>query len=125
MKILIPVAADYGLDSTVYGHFGSAPGFLLIDQAGTILESIDNQTGQHRHGHCSPLSHLAGREVDAIVVGGIGRRALFALRQAGIQVYASNNGTVQDALQGLTSGQLKLVDELESCAGHGHQGGCH
>jgi predicted Fe-Mo cluster-binding NifX family protein len=125
MKILIPIASNYGLDSAVYGHFGSAPGFLLVDQSGTIFEAIDNQTAQHRHGHCSPLSHLTDREVDAIVVGGIGRRALFALRQAGIQVYSSNNGTVQDALEALTSGQLKPVDELDSCAGHGHPGGCH
>ncbi len=125
MKILIPIATNYGLDSAVYGHFGSAPGFLLVDETGEILEAIDNQSDHHEHGHCSPLSHLTGREVDAVVVGGIGRGALSALRQAGIPVYSSNNGTVEDALKGLTSGQLRPVNELDSCAGHGHQGGCH
>ena len=125
MKILVPVAADYGLDSAVFGHFGSAPCFLLIDGKGSILEAIDNPSSDHLHGHCSPLEHISRRSVDAIVVGGIGRRALAALLGKGIQVYASNDGTVEDALQRLNSGQLEAITELSSCSGQGDRGGCH
>ena len=125
MNILIPVAMNYGLDSAVYGHFGSAPFFLLVDETGSILEEIDNRSGTHLHGQCRPLDHVAGRSVDAIIAGGIGLRALSSLLAAGIRVYSSNDGTVEDALQQFKLGKLQAMSELESCSGHGHSGGCH
>jgi len=31
MKVCFPVQKDNGIDSTVYGHFGSAPAFVIVD----------------------------------------------------------------------------------------------
>ncbi|RME41495.1 MAG: diguanylate cyclase, partial [Deltaproteobacteria bacterium] len=31
MKVCFPVNNDQGLESEVYGHFGSAPAFVVVD----------------------------------------------------------------------------------------------
>ena len=31
MKVCFPVIADAGMESTIYGHFASAPFFVIID----------------------------------------------------------------------------------------------
>ena len=36
MKIACPVDMDAGLDSRICGHFGSAPGFVLVDTSAWI-----------------------------------------------------------------------------------------
>jgi predicted Fe-Mo cluster-binding NifX family protein len=42
MKVAIPVAEYCGLDSLVYGHFGSAPLFVLVDTETMSIESLSN-----------------------------------------------------------------------------------
>ena len=89
MKLCFPVPTNEGMDSSVFGHFGSAPTFLLVDtETGTILEAI-NRDLHHAHGSCSPVRALGGHEVDAVVVGGIGGGALNGLSRAGIRVFHS------------------------------------
>ena len=87
MKVAIPVAEDCGLESLVYGHFGSAPVFVLVDSETMSVESLGNRDQIHVHGQCSPVKALAGTKPYAVVVGGIGGGALLGLRGAGIRVY--------------------------------------
>lgn len=42
MKIVFPTQVDQGLDSAVFGHFGSAPCFVLVDDTTGAIESISN-----------------------------------------------------------------------------------
>lgn len=42
MKIVFPTQVDQGLDSAVFGHFGSAPCFVLVDDTTGAVESISN-----------------------------------------------------------------------------------
>ncbi|CAB5104325.1 hypothetical protein D3OALGA1CA_4754 [Olavius algarvensis associated proteobacterium Delta 3] len=71
MRIAFPTEADLGLDSPVFGHFGSAPNFIIIDCDTGDFETIGNTDLHHAHGQCEPLRALDGRTVDAVVVGGI------------------------------------------------------
>jgi len=79
MKVCIPIARDYGLESTVYGHFGSAPQFVVADTETGEIKPLDNRDRDHQHGRCSPLQAIAGEKIDAVVVGGIGAKALQGL----------------------------------------------
>jgi predicted Fe-Mo cluster-binding NifX family protein len=125
MKICIPVAEDRGLESLVYGHFGSAPTFVLVDSETMSVESLENRDQVHAHGQCSPLKALAGAQPEAVVVGGIGAGALLGLRNAGIQVYRAAGKTVAEVIALLKQGGLKGIDWEDACGGHGEGSGCH
>jgi predicted Fe-Mo cluster-binding NifX family protein len=125
MKIAIPVAEDRGLESPVYGHFGSAPVFVLVDSETMSVESLTNRDQVHIHGQCSPLQALAGARPEAVVVGGIGAGALLGLQNAGIRVYQASGKTVSEAIALLKQGGLKGIDREHACGGHGEVSGCH
>jgi predicted Fe-Mo cluster-binding NifX family protein len=125
MKIAIPVEKYAGLESAVYGHFGSAPVFALVDTETLAVEPLENRDLRHAHGACSPMRALANRRPDAIVVGGIGMGALLGLRAAGIRVYRCVDGSVADAVRLLNAGQLEEISEQGACAGHAGGHTCH
>ena len=122
MKICFPAESLQGLNSKLYGHFGSAPGFVLVDTESKGIEEIGNNDLHHAHGMCQPLKALGNREVDAIVVGGIGRGALMKLNSEGIRVYRGLEGTVGENIQHILNGKLPEFDASQTCGGHG--GGC-
>ena len=122
MKICIPIADNKGLESPVYGHFGSAPLFVEVDTDRLSVEPLSNHDHGHAHGACHPMKALAGRKPDAVVVGGIGPGALTGLRQAGIPVYLAPGGTVADIVQLFKTGKLQELTGQASCGGH--QAGC-
>lgn len=124
MKICIPVADYCGLESPVYGHFGSAEAFAVVDGDTMAVERLSNRDQAHVHGACSPLNALAGTQVQAVLVGGIGYGALNGLRQAGVEVYLAPGGTVAEAVRLFKEGKLQRL-EASTCAGHGGASGCH
>jgi predicted Fe-Mo cluster-binding NifX family protein len=127
MRICIPVARDFGLESATYGHFGSAPCFLVVDSETLEVQRIENSNHQHQHGACNPVGVIAGQSVDAAIVGGIGRRALMALQSAGVDVLRFDGGTVAEAIEGLKQNRLSRFGPDDSCGGHEHgqhRGGC-
>ena len=125
MKLCIPIAENQALNSIVYSHFGSAPFFLLVDSETLALEPLNNHDEHHVHGACNPLKALAGRAVDAVIVGGIGAGAVRGLRQSGIAVYHSPAQTVAEAVAQFNSGALPELDVPHACGGHAAGGGCH
>lgn len=124
MKIAFPAEADNGLESKVFGHFGTAPCFILVDSDKDRIESVGNSDLHHEHGQCRPTAALDGNQVDAIVVGGIGGGALNKLLAGGIKVFRAVEGTVDDNLSLIKSGQLPEFNMNMTCAGHGPGKGC-
>jgi predicted Fe-Mo cluster-binding NifX family protein len=118
MQICIPVVEDRGLDSRVSGHFGSAPGFMLVDTESGACRLLENHNDHHAHGMCQPLAVLAGEQVDGIVVGGIGMGALMKLQAAGVTVYRAMHPTVAETVAAFKGGTLQPVGEDGTCAGH-------
>jgi len=128
MKLCFPVVQDQGLDSEVYGHFGSAPRFLVVDLVSGQVESVDNSDKVHDHGACNPARAVAGLELDGIVVGGIGRGALMSLNRAGYRVFQAQGVTVRDNLLAAQGDGLAEFAPGHVCGGHSHAAGggcCH
>jgi len=121
MKVCMPVEEDRGLESSLYGHFGSAPGFLLYDTDSGELTPVANRN-DHNHGSCNPMASFAGIGMDFLVVAGIGGGALMKLNQAGIRVFQAAGPTVRDNIEALTSRGLAEFSLQHTCQGHG--GGC-
>ena len=123
MKICFPTEILQGVNSMVYGHFGSAPGFVIVDTETTQVEEIKNSDLLHAHGMCQPLKALGGCQADAVVVAGIGMGALMKLQAQGIKVYRATRGTVQQNIDLIRNATLPQFQEQFSCSGHAG-GGC-
>jgi predicted Fe-Mo cluster-binding NifX family protein len=124
MKVCFPVEDNQGVSSAVYGHFGSAPGFVVVDTKTSELTSICNSDQIHQHGACNPVAGLAGHQVDAIVVGGIGSGALHKLTSAGMRVFKAQTGSIDHNLALLRDNVLPEFHPGHTCGGHGHSQGC-
>ena len=120
VRLCVPVEADSGLQSPVCAHFGSAPGFMLVDTDSGSCRGISNGNQHHGHGMCMPLQSLQGEPFDAMVVGGIGMGALNKLSAAGIRVYRSEHATVGEVLAAFKAGSLALMQPGMACAQHRH-----
>jgi predicted Fe-Mo cluster-binding NifX family protein len=123
MRIAFPTQDDRGLESPVYGHFGTAPFFVVVDDETGAVEAVSNMDLNHSHGQCQPMKALGRTKVDAVVVGGIGGGALNGLLAAGIRPYQAIEGTVAENLKLFKSGVLPQFTFNQTCAGHG-SGGC-
>lgn len=121
MLICIPTETNEGLNAQVYGHFGSAPFFTLVETETQVLEIMPNANAHHEHGSCQPLAALAGKKVDAVVTGGMGARALSGLNAAGVRAYLGVAGTVAELLARFQRQEISELTPLQACTGHG----CH
>lgn len=124
MLIAFPTQDNKGMESPVYGHFGSAPQFIIVDSEKQTFESAGNPDMIHQHGQCQPLAALAGKPVEAVVVGGIGAGALQKINAAGITVYRAVEGRVSDNVALLKKGMLPVFTMNHTCAGHSAGGHC-
>ncbi|NJD55045.1 MAG: diguanylate cyclase [Nitrospirae bacterium] len=124
MKFCFPIQNDRALDSEVYGHFGSAPAFMIVDTAAEAVETIGNADQHHAHGTCSPFRALGGRDIDCVIVGGIGPGALNKLSQAGIRVYRASARTVRENLDLFSAGNLQAFSPGHVCSGHAGGSSC-
>ena len=124
MKVCFPVESDMALESRVYGHFGSAPMFILVDTETSECRALANGNIKHEHGKCSPFKALGGQTVDAVVVGGIGGGAMGKLRNMGAEVFKASAATIKENLDHLRKGELVRFGAEHICGGHGHDGGC-
>lgn len=124
MILCFPVESYQGHDSKVFGHFGSAPGFVLIDTETGEARELVNKDANHTHGKCSPLKALDGQSIDCVIVGGIGAGALNKLTSQGLSVYMAGAASVTENVSLFNEGRLKQFNPMLVCGGHGKGGGC-
>lgn len=124
MKIAFPSQENSGMESVVYGHFGSARFFIIVDSETGQIDTANNNDLGHIHGQCQPLAALGGKAVDVVVVGGIGGGALGKLNSAGMTAYRAVEGTVSENLKLLAAGKLPEFKMEHTCSGHNKNGTC-
>jgi predicted Fe-Mo cluster-binding NifX family protein len=122
MKVCFAVQVDNGLESAVYDHFGSAPSFLIVDTDEGKMETVDNSTTHQVHGACNPAAVLGGRQIDALVVGGIGAGAIMKLNSMSIKIFSAGALKVSENIDLLKGNKLREIAPGDSCKGH--QGQC-
>lgn len=117
MKICIPTDCDRGTESAMSPHFGKAPFFTLVDLDTMDIEALPNpsRNTHHKSAHHVPL--LTSHSVEAVVCEGIGRRALSALRAAGIEVLSSPAGTVGWVIAAVSAGHIHPLPTHVACGG--------
>ena len=122
MKVGFAVQGNNGVESKVYGHFGSAPAFIIADTEGKDVVTVNNRDLHHAHGACNPIMALDGKSMDAMVVGGIGSGAITKLNAMGVKVYAAAAPTVKENLDLLSQDKLEELSIYHAC--RAHQGQC-
>jgi predicted Fe-Mo cluster-binding NifX family protein len=123
MKLGFPVQINEGLQSTVYGHFGSAPAFIIVDTDLKQVSAVDNANSHHEHGACNPIMAIGGNNVDAMIVGGMGPGAVSRFNAMGVKVYRAGAPTVNENIALLGANQLQELSMNDSCQEHGGQCG--
>ncbi len=119
MKVGFAIEVNQGLDSPVYGHFGSAPAFLIVDTELDRVSVVDNSNAHRVHGACSPLATLGDGGLDAMIVGGIGPGAIMKLNAMGVKVFRAGAATVRENLSLLGKGVLRELSMDDVCREHG------
>jgi predicted Fe-Mo cluster-binding NifX family protein len=121
-RIAIPSNGEGGMDGTRAGHFGHCDVFTLVDvEKGEIKNVSILQNQGHVQGGCMvPVNLLAGHNVNALIVGGIGMRPLMGFKQVGIDVYHDGERTeIKPVVEDLIAGKLKQIADDQVCGGGG------
>ena len=130
MRIAFSSEDQNGLNSHISHHFGRCPHYTLVDLDGETVQSVQsiaNPLQQHQPGMVPEFIH--NQNVNVMVSGGMGRRALDFFAQYGIDVATGADGSVQDALSAYQNGALNGAqpcrDSVEHEHGHHHHGHEH
>jgi len=114
MKLCFPVVTGEGMDSAIYGHFASAPWFLIVDTGSRQTYVIANCAEKELYGGCNPFMALRDRHLDGIVVGGIGDDALRTMNMCGFRVYQANSASVRENVELFEEQALTELEVLNS-----------
>jgi predicted Fe-Mo cluster-binding NifX family protein len=126
MRICIPAENNNGLSSTVCGHFGSAPYFIIYDTNSKSIDFINNADGKHEHGQCNPLASFANKPIDIMITGGIGARALQKLNAGGVKAYKTTiEQTAADVVKSFECNLLEEITLDNACSHQHHHHGSH
>ena len=121
-RIAIPSVDAGGLDGRRSGHFGHCDVFTLVDVEKGEIQKVNTIPNQgHVQGGCMvPVNLLAGHNVNALIVGGIGMRPLMGFRQIGIDVYHdAERLQIRPVVDDLIAGKLPLIGDDQVCGGGG------
>jgi predicted Fe-Mo cluster-binding NifX family protein len=112
MKIAIS-STDKNIEGAVSDFFGRCPYFIIAEiNDGKIekAEAIKNEsTDQNSGAGISAAQLMAEKNVNAVITGNVGPRALDVLEQFKIKVY-SGSGAVKKILQDFIDGKLKKMN---------------
>jgi predicted Fe-Mo cluster-binding NifX family protein len=114
MNICFPVKTTQELRSEIYGHFASAPLFLVVDTVTKKCRTIANCSPDKPFAGCNPFSALRGQQLDGIVVDAIGDDAVRAMNLCGFTVYQAVSTSVTENLESLENGALFEVQVTQS-----------
>ncbi len=129
MKICFPTATCEGIDGAIFGHFGSAPHFVIVDTETEETESVDNCDSFAPHDGCNPFKALFHRELDGVVVSGLGDSMLDMLNMGGFRVYQAESESIRENVElfkqnALYELQKQFSAEAGTCSGEDAEHGC-
>ncbi|HOP08957.1 MAG TPA: NifB/NifX family molybdenum-iron cluster-binding protein [Candidatus Methanofastidiosa archaeon] len=124
MRIALPTNGDKGMDEEVCPHFGRAVTYTIYDTETKDVEVVEN-TSNHMGGSGLPPDLLHEKNVDALICGGIGRKAIELFNSKGIKVYSGAIDTVKDTIELFEVGILNEASSDSACSGHHHTGECN
>jgi len=110
--VRVAIACDKG---NVSQHFGHCEEFVIYEIEG---KEIKRREIVKNPGHIPGFlpKFLKGKNVDVVIVGGIGARALELFKSEGIKVISNVFGNEDDVIQKFLKGELE--ETSEPCSNH-------
>jgi len=112
MKIAVS-STDKNIESNVSDVFGRCPYFIIAEiehQKIEKTEAIKNESMDQTSGAgISAAQLMAEKDVNAVITGNVGPRALDVLKQFSIEIY-SGEGAIKEVLQEFIDGKLKKIN---------------
>jgi len=124
MRICIPSETTGGLEDQVGYHFGRVVNYTIYDGNTNKVEVIEN-TSSHRGGTKLPAELLREYNVDIMICGGIGRRAIQLFEQYGVEIYIGAQGIVKDAIEQFKQNKLQMATDKDACQQHKYRNEDH
>lgn len=120
MKIAIPVD-DKTMESNVCVSFGRAPYFFFYDMATKESYFLDNSAAASQGGAGIRAAQvIADHGVNALLTPRCGENAEEVLSKAGVLIYKSIPGTVQQNIDAFAAEELMLLSSFHP-GFHGHE----
>jgi predicted Fe-Mo cluster-binding NifX family protein len=93
-------------------RFGRAPRFLIYDDGGGTIETVDNTENMNAQqgAGIQAAQTLVDQGVGCLVTGHCGPKAYRVLQAAGIAVYTTQAKTIAQALELLQQGDLETAN---------------
>jgi predicted Fe-Mo cluster-binding NifX family protein len=127
MRIAVSADNNNGLESIVSPHFGRCPHFILVDMEENEVKAVngvDNPYyGNHQPGQVPAF--INSHQVDVMLTGGMGRRAIMFFEQFGVRPLTGAAGTVRQSLQRFAGGNLLGAAPCHESEAHAHQHEAH
>lgn len=124
MRLCIPSETKGGLKDQVGYHFGRVSYYTIFDDKTEEVKIIEN-TSTHRGGTKLPAELLREYNIDVMICGGLGRRAIQLFEQYGIEVFVGAQGLISKAIEQYNDKKLKMATDKEACQQHKFRGEGH
>ena len=110
MKIAI-TSTGPTLDDPVDPRFGRCAYFVIVKTNDLSFEAFDNESIALGSGAgIQSAQFVASKEVDAVITGNCGPKALQTLSAANIEVFVGQSGTVRDVVEKYKGNYIKSTD---------------
>ena len=117
MRVAFPSNKPGGRDATIHPHFGRCDVFTIVeveDKQVKDVKVVENRS-EHLGFTGTPAEILASQDIDAVMTGGMGPKALELMKQGGIEVFATNAKTVDGAVLEIIEGKAKVATVEDAC----------
>ncbi len=122
MKIAIS-SNGKNLDAQMDPRFGRCAYFLVGNTDDMNFEAFDNGSIALGGGAgVQAAQFVASKGAKAVLTGNVGPKAVKTLAAAGIEIFAGQNGTVKEAVERYTNGQLDATRKATVNEHHGLDG---
>ena len=110
MKIAI-TSAGPTLDDPVDPRFGRCAYFVIVQTNDMSFETFDNESIALGSGAgIQSAQFVASKEIDAVITGNCGPKALQTLSAAKIEIFLGQSGTVRQVIERYNRGHIKSTD---------------
>ena len=110
MKIAI-TSAGPTLDDQVDPRFGRCAYFVIVQTNDMSFETFDNESIALGSGAgIQSAQFVASKEVDAVITGNCGPKALQTLSAAKIEIFVRQSGTLRQVIERYNRGNIKSTD---------------
>jgi len=120
IKLAIPVLENKNTDSPISEHFGHAPFFAFIELDGDKYQCVIEKNPFAEHSPGEIPGYMNDKNVNVMVVRGIGSRAVEFFNSYGITVYKGVLGSVSEIMNEYINKTLKDSDYTCNHSDHHH-----